>query len=637
MLSTNDEEYEDARGKLKDAIQLMETSHKALTMGSEEMMIASDMAPNLREHYFGEAKLDAAVTDYLFHAKKIEETPKNELATVKEELAYLYQQAQKPLLANLNAAVKLYEENSSAKTAKISSAETIIWFLTLAAIMLEAFFIFQPMVNQIDKQFKSIVSFNKTLAEKDENLRLIMNSTRDGLLPISLSGEIQPGASKQIGNWFGEPPVGETIWEFLTSDPEVAGQIQLGIEQIEEDFLPFEVTVDQAVKQIKRGELTFGIEYREIKKDGVRTGLLLVIRDITSEIELEKMEAETREYVSVAKQALDDSQRFQRFVDDVDSLLADAADTEKSHNSRFRALHTIKGNTAIYGMERFAGLVHEVEDHLQTHDDTPEHFSTLASEWARQKALYRNLYSSNNIQISVEEFAQFQEKISQRVDWDSLFSMSSRWRFSSVKKQLECIIKSTDRMAQSLGKKLSTNLEIEPGLRLDSDTFGPIWNNLSHLVRNAVDHGIETPENRKVAGKSEAGILNVFCRTLDGMVVIKVEDDGRGINWDKVNAKLIAKGLPELGETSPIDALMADGVSTLDEVSEISGRGVGMSSIGEAIRRAKGTISVDSEEGKGTSFMISIPVPVTVDYRDLLTQSGYTQTLIAESSSALSS
>jgi len=121
-------------------------------------------------------------------------------------------------------------------------------------------------------------------------------------------------------------------------------------------------------------------------------------------------------------------------------------------------------------------------------------------------------------------------------------------------------------------------------------------------VRNAVDHGLESPDERIAAGKPEAGRLQLVARYTNDALVIEVVDDGRGIVWDRVREKAEAAGLPSATEHDLVKALFSDGVSTADEVSETSGRGVGLAAVDSVVRELGGEIAVQSELGKGTRF-----------------------------------
>jgi len=139
-------------------------------------------------------------------------------------------------------------------------------------------------------------------------------------------------------------------------------------------------------------------------------------------------------------------------------------------------------------------------------------------------------------------------------------------------------------------------------VRLEPGGWSSFWAAMVHVVRNAVDHGIEDPETRVAAGKSEAGTLELYARRNDGQLVIGVRDDGRGIDWQRVRSLARQLGLPHASDSDLVDALFADRLTTRDHVSELSGRGVGLSALRQVVHELGGTIAVTSRPGGGTLF-----------------------------------
>jgi two-component system chemotaxis sensor kinase CheA len=129
------------------------------------------------------------------------------------------------------------------------------------------------------------------------------------------------------------------------------------------------------------------------------------------------------------------------------------------------------------------------------------------------------------------------------------------------------------------------------------------WSALVHAVNNAVDHGIEDPETRKARGKPEAGNLWMLACREGTDLVISLRDDGKGIDWKRLAEKGAERGLPNSTKAELIDVMCADGVSTRDNVTGTSGRGVGLAALREAVISLGGQLDVESEQGKGTTFL----------------------------------
>jgi len=176
-----------------------------------------------------------------------------------------------------------------------------------------------------------------------------------------------------------------------------------------------------------------------------------------------------------------------------------------------------------------------------------------------------------------------------------------------VARRFELFAGQARRIAERLGKgDVVVHTEAE-GLRLDGQRWAPFWASFVHLLRNALDHGIETPDERRRAGKPAAGHLTLAARDAGGQVVIEVADDGRGIDWDRVRAKAATRGIAA-STTDELAAVLLDGgLSTKSEATLYSGRGAGLSACQAACRALGGTIHITSTPGSGTTFRLTIP------------------------------
>lgn len=167
----------------------------------------------------------------------------------------------------------------------------------------------------------------------------------------------------------------------------------------------------------------------------------------------------------------------------------------------------------------------------------------------------------------------------------------------------------------AVGKEVRLRTEGE-ATEVDKTVIERLADPLTHMIRNAVDHGLETPEKRRAAGKPDEGVITLSAQHRSGRVVIEVSDDGAGINRPKVRQIAIAKGLvaPDatLSDTEIDNLLFLPGFSTAEQVSALSGRGVGMDVVRQAIQSLGGRISIHSEPGKGTRFSISLPLTLAV-------------------------
>ena len=185
---------------------------------------------------------------------------------------------------------------------------------------------------------------------------------------------------------------------------------------------------------------------------------------------------------------------------------------------------------------------------------------------------------------------------------------------NSLASRLDRTVRAT---AESLGKKAVLEFRGE-STELDKTVLEEMIDPLLHLLRNCVDHGVEGPEERRRAGKTEAGRIFIHAFYQGTQVVIQVGDDGRGIDLDSLRSAAVRNGFMQQGEAAEAETdalhqlLFAPGFSTAGEVSEISGRGVGLDIVRSRVAKLKGTIAVDSSPGRGTTFSIRLPMTLAI-------------------------
>jgi len=190
------------------------------------------------------------------------------------------------------------------------------------------------------------------------------------------------------------------------------------------------------------------------------------------------------------------------------------------------------------------------------------------------------------------------------------------------------------RIVGDVARKLGKNIDfvINGGeTELDKMVVEKISDPLMHMLRNSVDHGVEMPDERVVAGKPSKGNVTLSAYPDAGTIVIKITDDGKGLDKEKILEKAIKNGqIPQNHNLSDKEIYMlifAAGLSTAEEVSDISGRGVGMDVVKRNIEELRGTVEIDSEQGKGSTFTIRLPLTLAI-IDGFLIQSGDTKYII---------
>jgi two-component system, chemotaxis family, sensor histidine kinase and response regulator WspE len=181
-------------------------------------------------------------------------------------------------------------------------------------------------------------------------------------------------------------------------------------------------------------------------------------------------------------------------------------------------------------------------------------------------------------------------------------------------------------LARSLGKRVRFSI-VGEATQIDRDILDRLDAPLGHLLRNALDHGVETPEQRLAQGKPAEATLTLDARHSAGKLLISLADDGAGIDLDAVRATVVQRHLSDadtaarLSDQELLDFLLLPGFSLRDEVTDVSGRGVGLDAVHEMVKAVRGTVRIVTEAGKGTRFVLQLPLTLSV-IRSLLVQVG---------------
>ena len=177
------------------------------------------------------------------------------------------------------------------------------------------------------------------------------------------------------------------------------------------------------------------------------------------------------------------------------------------------------------------------------------------------------------------------------------------------------------RLVRDISRRLEKDVQLiieGEDTEADKNIIESLAEPLIHIVRNSLDHGIESPEARQAQGKSTTGTLTIRASQEADRVMIEIHDDGKGINPDVIREKAFEKGLIDdatrqrITDKEAVNLVLMPGFSTAEEVSDLSGRGVGMDAVRSAVDKVNGTMALESEVGKGTRIRISLPMSIAV-------------------------
>jgi len=249
-------------------------------------------------------------------------------------------------------------------------------------------------------------------------------------------------------------------------------------------------------------------------------------------------------------------------------------------------------------------------------DDLMNQVGELVLERNRMIQLNQDLQggTSDNILFS-EEFG----KLAKRMSF-----VTSELQMQVLKMRMipvEKVFKKFPRIVRSLARDLGKEVDLQifgEETELDRSVVDEIGDPLIHLIRNAMDHGLETPDDRIAAGKQRTGTLILAAVHEGNSIIISIKDDGRGIDTDRVGRKAIEKGLiteeqlAAMSQREMFDLIFLPGFSTKDQASDLSGRGVGMDVVKTNIKKLNGLIEIKSEKGMGSEFILRLPLTLAI-------------------------
>jgi two-component system chemotaxis sensor kinase CheA len=261
----------------------------------------------------------------------------------------------------------------------------------------------------------------------------------------------------------------------------------------------------------------------------------------------------------------------------------------------------------MFGLMSVSKLAHNVESSLVENDSPLDDTQRVAlvETWQRAAQRIHGLLGESygdNIEIQREELRSVVAKARAGMSGHRLAALLEDWEHDPAQKRLEELARQGAKLARALGKP-EPKFEIQGHhVRLDAATWSSFWSAMAHAVRNSMDHGIEDAETRVAAGKGEAGNIKLSANRSAGRLTICLTDDGRGIDWELLRSKLRQAGLPHREHGDLVAGLLADGITTREQVTDISGRGVGLAALRQAVEELNGSIKVESQAAHGTTF-----------------------------------
>lgn len=450
------------------------------------------------------------------------------------------------------------------------------------------------------------------LATRNEDLRRVLDNVEQGFLTIDRDGHMSDERSLIITRWLGDAEEDETFWDCLErAVPGMRVQLELGWEQVISDALPLEVALSQMPQRVEVAGRQLSLAFKPIQElDGSFARTLVVLSDVTAILDRERAERDKNEILQLFSRVLADPAGSMEFFAEANDLVQQVVSRAADPANVRRFIHTLKGNAGLMGLSSIVLLCHSVEDELadgrsQVSDDSARR---LLECWQRVSSKVSTLLGDSDspgIHIDQEEYRRILAAIGNGTPRDEIRNLVEAWRLESTEVRLRRLAEQAHALAKRLGKGPIRVRTQSHHLRLDPARWKQVWATIPHLVRNAVDHGLESREEREARGKDPTATLELRTRIEAGRLFIEVQDDGKGIDWHAVREAAQARGMATATQEDLEAALFTDGLTTRSYVTETSGRGVGMAALRATVEALAGKVAIVSTSGQGTLVRMS--------------------------------
>lgn len=452
------------------------------------------------------------------------------------------------------------------------------------------------------------------LDARNRDMALVFDNVQQGFLMVKATGELSAEHSKVVQTWVRAPQAGEHLWTFFKhADPSFASWLQLGWSSLVDDFMPREVALAQLPAKLIVGGRTLEVAYQAVERAGVLEQVLVLLTDATARLQREAADLEQRETMQVFERLMRDRAGFLEFFAESRELISslDQVPCPLNDTVQRRIIHTLKGNCAVFGVASIAQVCHDLESQVVERSIEAADRAALVQSWRTfSERVVRFLdegHQTSLIELDEGDYRSIVHAINEGTSRIDVLRQIESWKNEPVRKRFERLASQAKALARRLGRgDLTVEIDVAT-LRLPRAHFGKLWASMVHVIRNAVDHGIPPVDKQATAPK-----LTLSAVVSGDVLRVSVGDNGSGVNWSKVAAAAAKQGLPTGSAHDLEEALFADGLTTADQTTDVSGRGVGLSAVRDACRELGGEVHVHSASS-GTRFDFEFPARLVYD------------------------
>ena len=450
----------------------------------------------------------------------------------------------------------------------------------------------------------------------NRDMRLVLDNVEQGFATLNRNGTLSPERSAVLDKWLGPYQPDRPLYAYVAelTNADTAAWFQVTWDALSDCDLPLELALEQMPRRLVTGGRTLALDFKPILVDGDWDKMLFIMTDITAELERERAQRAQQDQLRAFEQITRDRKAFLEFFAEANAIvqwLGDGTVTDLAETRRL--VHTLKGNCAQSGVSGVAVFCHDLETKLE---ETGEVLSAgqraaLADVWspfARSVEVVAGRAATREVvEVPARELRLTLTSLQKGAESSEIFDRIRSWEFEPAERRLLRVGEQARAIASRLGHD-TLEVEVEHNdVRLAPESWAQFWSSFTHAVRNAIDHGLEPAAERLAAGKSPRGRLRLATLVRGTELTVEISDDGRGVDWEQVRKRARALALPCESANDLHEALFHNGLSTKETVTEISGRGVGMSAIRAVCTRMGGRVTVESLPGRGTTIRWTWP------------------------------
>jgi signal transduction histidine kinase len=513
----------------------------------------------------------------------------------------------------------ILKTNSVIETVSVAHMTLFCFILIQSIILSKRFAKAFTMLEVAEGEIRTLnADLEKKVQDRTATIRMILDNVRSGFLLIDSTYKVQPGFTKSCAEILEHPlQAGDDFASLFSLTERQRGDLTIALDQVFEDFMPESVTLAMIKSRLPVKDRQVMIQSAVIRDEEQKIkSILITMTDATHVAQMEK-EAKLSQTLIKILQAM---VNFKSLLGESFMELERARDllNEDGQKAVKMILHTIKGNFASFGLEEIAHSIHVLEDKpvvaAEDLDELVQNIHQFLESYKDILKIDPGSLNEKSYRLHDSHLIRLADRMKTRGASREVLDMLTDWmeeiKQISFDELIGPIGKKARRIGESLGKKVE--LTIDGGnIAVDADRLQGVIHSLIHLVRNSIDHGLEFPDER--GSKPETGSIFIRVRRDDKAFHIEAGDDGRGINPEIIRKVAMNKGLikedeaAKLSDQESLALIFRAGFSTRDEVTSLSGRGVGMSAIESAVLELGGRIAITTKLGEGTCFHIEIP------------------------------